>query len=145
MAKVFLNLFCKISWRVFYQGVPKTLPICWQTIAYVCILLKTLVFQAVTACRTPTKVKTKLPVHSWNPIFLFTKPYIQAILVGKTLSRHNSQIFRAFNLIPRLRARPKYQLSSGTYFLIYLVWLRFLSFSATFCYVQPWWATLNYS
>ena len=97
------------------------------------------------ACRTSTIAKTKKPVHSWNPTFLFTNPYIQVILVGKTMSHHNSQTIRDLDIIPRLRARPKYQLSSGTYLLLYLVWLKFLSLSTTFGYAQPWWATLNNS
>ena len=38
----------------------------------------------------------------------------------KTLNCHNSSTVRAFDLIPKLRARPEYQLSSGTK---YTAWL----------------------
>ena len=53
------------------------------------------------------------------------------------------------NMILRLRARPKYQLSSGTKVpcesALYLARLGFLSSSTIYCNAQPWWATLNHS
>ena len=35
-------------------------------------------------------------------------------MFGNTLNGHYSQTVRDFDLIPKLRARPEYQLSSGT-------------------------------
>ena len=49
-------------------------------------------------------------------------------------------MFKACDLIPKLKARPKYQLLSETKFaynlLLYLLWLIFLSYSTTFNYKQ---------
>ena len=58
-----------------------------------------------------------------------------------TLNSHLSKTVKAFDLIPRLRARPKYQLSSGTLpykLALIFVCLRFLSSSTNFGYAQPW-------
>ena len=78
---------------------------------------------------------------SWNHIF--------GSLIFKTLTIHISSMVTAFDLIPRLKARLKYQLSSGTrrphISLLYLVWLRFLSESIPLGYAQLWWATFNHS
>ena len=71
----------------------------------------------------------------------------------KHIFRHlNCHIFksvRAFCLIPRLTAMPKYQVSSGTKCPnkspIYLNRLNMLSSSTIFGYAQPWLATVNHS
>ena len=91
------------------------------------------------------KANTKLALHSWKPTYLLIE---QRILI-LSLKSHISQTVRDFDLMPKLRARPKYQLSSVNRFpgvlMLYLVWLRFLSLWTTFGYVQAWWATLNHS
>ena len=46
--------------------------------------------------------------------FHFLNPCSQAYFLAKTLNCNNSKTDRAFDLIPTLRAGPKYQLSSGS-------------------------------
>ena len=49
------------------------------------------------------------------------------IFFGKTLNGHYSSTVRAFDLIPKLRAKPEYQLSSGTN---YTAWIALAFFPA---------------
>ena len=54
-------------------------------------------------------------------------------------------IVRVFDLIPKLRARPKYQLSDNPHvLLLYLGWLIFLSQPTTLGFAQQWWPTFNH-
>ena len=46
---------------------------------------------------------------------------------GETLNCHISTTVRAFDLIPKLRDRPVYQLSYGTKYKYYTVWLSYAS------------------
>ena len=99
--------------------------------------------------RTPMKAKTKLAFQSLKPTLLFSELYFQAIYLDHILNCHITYTIKAFDLIPKLRARPKLQLSSGTkclgVSLLNLAWPRFLSSSTTFGYARPWWATLKHS
>ena len=74
------------------------------------------------ACRTSTIAKTKKPVHSWNPTFLFTNPYIRAILVGKTMRHHNSQTIRDLDI-------------SNSYHLVLICCYTLCGWN--FCFCQP--------
>ena len=80
---------------------------------------------------------TVLALQSWKLTLLFLEINFQVI------NFEEEKIVRAFDLILRLRARPKYKLSYGNtcpdFLQLYLVWLRFLSSSSTFGYAQPWW------
>ena len=56
-----------------------------------------------------------LPYVSWS-VCLFVCA-IGGIFFLLTLNSHNSSTVRAFDLIPKLRARPEYQLSYGTKYI----------------------------
>ena len=58
--------------------------------------------------------KTNLALQSWKPTFLSLKPCFHAIFCLTTFNCNISLAVRDFDLIPRLRAKPKYQLSYGT-------------------------------
>ena len=90
----------------------------------------------IWAWRTPMKAKNWI-----GPPELKTNlSLLEIIFSGNSLWKNfelsyfleRLKAVRAFDLIPRLRARPKHQLSSGTKFpyvpLLYLVWLRFFVF-----------------
>ena len=84
----------------------------------------------------------KLNQHSKGENLLF---WYQKHIFGQLLEKnncHKSLAVRAFDMIARLRARPRYQLSSGTKLTgesaLYLAWLGFLSPANTFGYAQLW-------
>ena len=66
-----------------------------------------------------------------NQIFSLQNHIFRQFFLFLTLNSHNSLTIRAFDLLPKLRASPKYQMSTGTQFeyvsLLDLVRLRFLS------------------
>ena len=70
----------------------------------------------VLASWTPMKTKTKLALRSGKSTHIFLETYFKANIFKQTLNGCLSSTVRAFDLIPRLRAGPKYQLSSVTEF-----------------------------
>ena len=82
------------------------------------------------------KAKTKLPLQSWKPTFLFMEPYLEAILFEKLLSITFPKQLELLTLFKnwKLGMSISYHvlLKSAYVSLLYLVCLRFLSSSTTF-------------
>ena len=66
------------------------------------------------------KPKSKLALKSWKPTTLCLEPYFKALFFFKLWYVIS---VRLFDLIPRLRASPKYQLSSENFVFINHFWL----------------------